>query len=102
MTGESIPVRKSAEMPFMLSGCAIADGTGKMVVTAVGPNSEWGRTMSSLQGEQEDTPMQIALEDLATMVGWIGMTRANFSLLTETFQALVSLVWCSCFSRSTG
>ena len=64
-----MPVRKSAETPFMLSGCTVAEGNGRMLVTAVGVHSEWGRTMASLVGEQEDTPMQVALEDLATMVG---------------------------------
>lgn len=73
MTGESMPVHKSHDAPFMLSGCTIAEGNGTMVVTAVGIHSEWGRTMASLSGAQEDTPMQVALEDLATMVGWIGM-----------------------------
>lgn len=83
MTGESMPVRKSADTPFMLSGCTVAEGNGRMLVTAVGVHSEWGRTMASLVGEQEDTPMQVALEDLATMVGWIGIGVSGlvFSLL---------------------
>lgn len=110
MTGESLPVRKSSEMPYMLSGCAVAEGTGFMVVTAVGPNSEWGRTMSSLSGEQEATPMQIALEDLATMVGWIGIGVAGLVFMLLLLYWVIDVAtedsfyrWCVpslCFSAS--
>jgi P-type Ca2+ transporter type 2C len=31
--------------PFILSGTKILDGVGKGVVTGVGPNSLWGKTM---------------------------------------------------------
>lgn len=36
-----------------------------MLVTAVGENSEWGKVMAFLVDEQEETPLQQKLEDLA-------------------------------------
>ena len=65
MTGESIPVGKSAQKPWMLSGCQVEDGVGTMLVLAVGVNSEWGKTLAELTTEQPPTPLQKKLETLA-------------------------------------
>ena len=99
MTGESLPVRKSADMPYMLSGCNISDGNGRMVITAVGPNSEWGRTMSKLAVEMEDTPMQVALEDLAAMVGWIGIGVAGLVFMLLTLYWVIDVATEDAFYR---
>lgn len=66
MTGESDAIRKAVDRdPFMLSGTKVLDGIGTYVVIAVGPNSLNGKTLLSLQGEVDDTPLQKKLEDLA-------------------------------------
>lgn len=65
MTGEADPQKKTNSRPFMLSGCQVADGSGRMLVTAVGVNSEWGRTLSKLTEKNEDTPLQEKLDDMA-------------------------------------
>ena len=44
-----------------------------MLVTAVGVNSEWGRTMALVVGETADTPLQEALTVLAAAVGKVGL-----------------------------
>jgi Ca2+-transporting ATPase len=36
MTGELKPVKKNEDNPFLLSGCQVAEGYGKMIITAVG------------------------------------------------------------------
>jgi Ca2+-transporting ATPase len=36
MTGELKPVKKNEEVPFLMSGCQVAEGYGKMLITAVG------------------------------------------------------------------
>jgi hypothetical protein len=43
-----------------------------MLVTAVGEQSEWGRTMALVMGEAGDTPLQENLAVLATAIGKIG------------------------------
>eukprot|EP00002_Diphylleia_rotans_P010140 TRINITY_DN2053_c0_g1_i10.p1 TRINITY_DN2053_c0_g1~~TRINITY_DN2053_c0_g1_i10.p1 ORF type:complete len:1125 (-),score=238.02 TRINITY_DN2053_c0_g1_i10:207-3581(-) len=77
MTGESETVKKTNDHPFMLSGCLVAHGLGSMLVTSVGPNSEWGRTMSMLSTEQEETPLQEKLTVLAEQIGKIGLGFAS-------------------------
>lgn len=55
LTGESDQVEKSVEEdPMLLSGTHVMEGGGKMVVTAVGLNSQSGTIMSLLGvGEEE-------------------------------------------------
>lgn len=43
-------------------------------MTAVGVNSEWGKTMALVAGESHDTPLQEALAILASAIGKIGLT----------------------------
>lgn len=51
LTGESDHVKKTAEEdPFLLSGTYVMEGSGKMVVTAVGVNSQTGIIMTLLGG----------------------------------------------------
>uniref|UniRef100_UPI00398EB1DD plasma membrane calcium-transporting ATPase 2 isoform X10 n=1 Tax=Pristiophorus japonicus TaxID=55135 RepID=UPI00398EB1DD len=57
LTGESDHVRKSADKdPMLLSGTHVMEGSGKMVVTAVGVNSQTGIifTLLGAGGEEEE------------------------------------------------
>uniref|UniRef100_A0A2K6UJV0 Calcium-transporting ATPase n=1 Tax=Saimiri boliviensis boliviensis TaxID=39432 RepID=A0A2K6UJV0_SAIBB len=57
LTGESDHVRKSADKdPMMLSGTHVMEGSGRMVVTAVGVNSQTGIifTLLGAGGEEEE------------------------------------------------
>lgn len=83
MTGESDMIKKSATKdPFMLSGTTVNDGTGLMLVTAVGKNSEWGRTLEELSsGGHSQTPLEEKLDDLAGTIGKIGVFFATTTFL---------------------
>jgi calcium-translocating P-type ATPase len=61
MTGESLPVPKSATGDCCLVGsCLIREGEGRMLVTAVGLNSQMGVTITSVENEEiENTPLQV-------------------------------------------
>ncbi len=60
LTGEPDDLKKTAARdPFLLSGCQITAGSGRMVVVAVGVNSIWGEIKSRLATEEEDTPLQV-------------------------------------------
>lgn len=73
VTGESDAVRKDLKKdPFMFSGCQITSGNGRMMVTSVGLNSEWGRTLAKLREPQDDTPLQKKLDRLAVLIGQVG------------------------------
>jgi Ca2+-transporting ATPase len=86
MTGEPDAIKKSIEdAPFLLSGCQVAEGCGKMLVTGVGVNSEWGKTLLKLTGDDEDdqTPLEEKLDGLAALIGkaGVGFAVATFLVL---------------------
>uniref|UniRef100_A0A669B8L4 Calcium-transporting ATPase n=1 Tax=Oreochromis niloticus TaxID=8128 RepID=A0A669B8L4_ORENI len=55
LTGESDHVKKTLEKdPMLLSGTHVMEGSGKMVVTAVGVNSQTGIIFTLLGGGEED------------------------------------------------
>ncbi|KAL6998671.1 Calcium-transporting ATPase 9, plasma membrane-type, partial [Sarracenia purpurea var. burkii] len=90
MTGESKIVRKDQKAPFFLSGCKVADGTGTMLVTGVGINTEWGLLMASISEDTgEETPLQVRLTGVATFIGIVRLGVALFmlaSLLARFFS----------------
>ncbi|NXO87639.1 AT2B1 ATPase, partial [Sitta europaea] len=58
LTGESDHVRKSLDKdPLLLSGTHVMEGSGRMVVTAVGVNSQSGIifTLLGATGDEEDS-----------------------------------------------
>lgn len=52
----------------------VTEGSGSMVVTAVGEHSEWGKTMALVRTEAADTPLQGSLAWLAAAIGKLGLT----------------------------
>ncbi|KAK6911124.1 hypothetical protein RJ641_023217 [Dillenia turbinata] len=78
MTGESKIVHKNHKEPFFMSGCKVADGLGTMVVTGVGINTEWGLLMASISEDTgEETPLQVRLNGVATLIGIVGLSVAG-------------------------
>ncbi|KNC83376.1 calcium-translocating P-type ATPase, PMCA-type [Sphaeroforma arctica JP610] len=79
-TGESDRIRKSHTAAkadvFFVSGAQVMDGVGKMLVTAVGTGSFYGKAMMGLRVETENTPLQDKLEDLANQIGFFGLIMA--------------------------
>lgn len=62
MTGESGQQKVNEEMPFLLSGTTVQDGSGKMLITGVGMNTEWGHLMATLgEGGDDETPLQVKI-----------------------------------------
>ncbi|XP_010279282.1 PREDICTED: calcium-transporting ATPase 12, plasma membrane-type-like [Nelumbo nucifera] len=83
MTGESDHVDVDAsENPFLLSGAKVVDGHGRMLVTSVGMQTEWGKLMSSINCDSsERTPLQARLDKLTSSIGKIGLTVAFLVLV---------------------
>ncbi|KAJ0007800.1 hypothetical protein Pint_30513 [Pistacia integerrima] len=74
-------VRKDQKSPFLMSGCKVADGVGTMLVTGVGINTEWGLLMASISEDSgEETPLQVRLNGVATLIGIVGLTVAGLVL----------------------
>lgn len=84
LTGEPDGIAKNDKDPFILSGCTVAEGEAHMMVCAVGVHSQWGQILLELEPDDEDTPLQEDLEELATQIGWIGLICAVAIFLALT------------------
>ncbi|THU66007.1 hypothetical protein C4D60_Mb05t09670 [Musa balbisiana] len=90
LSGECEPVYVSHEKPFLLAGTKVQDGSARMLVTSVGMKTEWGKLMETLsQGGEDETPLQVKLNGVATIIGKIGLTFATltFFILLVRFIA---------------
>ncbi|XP_015881939.2 calcium-transporting ATPase 4, plasma membrane-type isoform X2 [Ziziphus jujuba] len=91
LSGESEPVDVDKNKPFLLSGTKVQDGSGKMLVTSVGMRTEWGRLMVTLsEGGNDETPLQVKLNGVATIIGKIGLAFAVLTFLVLTARFLVN------------
>uniref|UniRef100_A0A5B7AH07 Calcium-transporting ATPase n=1 Tax=Davidia involucrata TaxID=16924 RepID=A0A5B7AH07_DAVIN len=90
LSGESEPVNINEERPFLLGGTKVQDGSGKMLVTAVGMRTEWGKLMETLsEGGDDETPLQVKLNGVATIIGKIGLAFAVLTFVVLTVRFLV-------------
>ncbi|PIN02506.1 Calcium transporting ATPase [Handroanthus impetiginosus] len=81
LTGESVPINIHEKSPFLLAGTKVLDGSAKMLVTTVGMRTEWGKLMETLsQGGDDETPLQVKLNGVATIIGKIGLWFAGLPL----------------------
>ncbi|CAN4079770.1 unnamed protein product [Withania somnifera] len=86
LTGESEPVMVTAQNPFLLSGTKVQDGSCKMLVTTVGMRTQWGKLLATLsEGGDDETPLQVKLNGVATIIGKIGLFFAvvTFGVLVQ-------------------
>nr|XP_028962674.1 LOW QUALITY PROTEIN: calcium-transporting ATPase 2, plasma membrane-type-like [Malus domestica] len=86
LTGESEPVKVNSTNPFLLCGTKVQDGSCKMLVTTVGMRTQWGKLMATLsEGGDDETPLQVKLNGVATIIGKIGLFFAvvTFSVLVQ-------------------
>ncbi|KAH9755790.1 calcium-transporting ATPase 1 [Citrus sinensis] len=86
LTGESEPVNVNALNPFLLSGTKVQNGSCKMLVTTVGMRTQWGKLMATLsEGGDDETPLQVKLNGVATIIGKIGLFFAvvTFAVMVQ-------------------
>jgi calcium-translocating P-type ATPase len=101
MTGEPDDLQKhpygsdDGDDCFCNSGSIITSGFGKMVVTAVGVNSKWGKICVSLSTDPVETPLQEKLNVLANQIGNGGMLCAG-----GTFIGMLGL-WTVAYNNGT-
>lgn len=92
LTGESKAISKKPG-DVVLSGTAASEGSGKMVVIAVGVNSVAGKIKarvyssgdheSDLEGEDENSPLFVKIDKLAKLVGIGGSVAALIVLIAS-------------------
>ncbi|GAA5983396.1 hypothetical protein JCM11641_007835 [Rhodosporidiobolus odoratus] len=101
-TGESDAVRKAPfeELDasgegktdcFLISGSKVLEGVGRYVVTSVGRNSFHGKIMMSLQGDTEDTPLQLKLNALAELIAKLGSLAGLLLFIALMIRFFVQL-----------
>jgi Ca2+-transporting ATPase len=73
-----------------MSGTQISVGVGTMMITAVGFNTEWGKTLKTISEEEsEETPLQDRLESLAQYIGYVGLTVAALDFIILTLKYII-------------
>ncbi|KAI9822041.1 MAG: plasma membrane calcium [Thelocarpon impressellum] len=77
--------------PFILSGSKVLEGVGTYVVTSVGVNSSFGKTMMALQEPAEPTPLQVKLNGLAEAIAKLGSAAAILLFAVLLFRFLAGL-----------
>ncbi|NQW49839.1 MAG: HAD-IC family P-type ATPase, partial [Rhodospirillales bacterium] len=99
LTGESVPVNKSAaetpaamvrpggeNTPFLYSGTLAVHGEGFAIVQATGPNSELGRIGQSLKAIAPETPrLQVETRRLVRIFAAVGITASLVVVLVIGF-----------------
>ena len=120
LTGESEHVTKNEDfvgdegtqvadrINMVYSGCFVSGGTAKMVVTAVGKDTEFGLIAGELSSvDQTSTPLQEKLDRMGKMIAILGIIAAvvvlgiqiwqmrgdlNFSSVSEAFITSIVLI----------
>ena len=120
LTGESEHVTKNEDfvgddgtqvadrINMVYSGCFVSGGTAKMVVTAVGKDTEFGLIAGELSSvDQTSTPLQEKLDRLGKMIAILGIIAAvvvlgiqiwqmrgnlNFNSVSEAFITSIVLI----------
>jgi len=83
------PLRKMD--PFILSGGKMSEGVGVFLVTSVGVNSSYGKTLMSLQDEGQITPLQSKLNVLAEYIAKLGLAAGLLLFIVSFIEFLARL-----------
>ena len=84
LTGEADPQKKGFgpnESMFLISGSLLAEGTGRMLVCAVGKKSSQGTIGTLVNVEDSDTPLQRKLNRITEGIGKLGLLVAVITFL---------------------
>ncbi|OAA73397.1 P-type calcium ATPase [Cordyceps fumosorosea ARSEF 2679] len=83
------PAHATRADPFLFSGTTVCRGVGQYLVTAVGANSTYGRTLISLREDVEETPLQAKLGRLGKQLILFGAAAGSvfFLILFIRFMA---------------
>ncbi|CAD8137228.1 unnamed protein product [Paramecium octaurelia] len=102
VTGETKPIKKTIPLSyerkdqkentnsFLISGSSIIDGTGEILILAVGENSQWGisKKLMTQQSKDDKTPLQEKLAILADQIGEYGLKAAIITFISMTLHLL--------------
>jgi len=102
MTGESDLVHKKPLTPndesgkinpFLISGSKVIEGTGEMIVIAIGEKSYQGQQKKLMMEEKkEDSPLQQKLTVLADQIGMIGTWLAGTMFIVMMLHMIIEKI----------
>ncbi|MDD1705952.1 MAG: calcium-translocating P-type ATPase, PMCA-type [Methanoregulaceae archaeon] len=92
-TGESEPLSKIVE-DTVLKGTLVTAGRGRMIIGATGNATRMGRIAAELaEGSRPETPLQLKLRRLATLVSKFGYLMAGLIIATLLIQGIFTGVY---------
>ena len=79
---------------ILLSGTNVIEGNGTAIVIAVGNHSQKGIIRGTIDNAQEDnkTPLEIKLNDIADLIGWFGLGSAVVTFIARTIRLIILIV----------
>ena len=91
ITGEPDLIEKTLENDvFIVSGTSVEEGTGTVMVAAVGMNSFRGKLKAALDDDSDDeTPLQEHLTELGDNIGYIGLIGAVGLMLALSLKEVI-------------
>lgn len=78
--------------PFLISGSKILEGSGQMVVLAVGEHT-FNERQRELMENDDQTPLQLKLNDLADDIGKVGQNVAILVFLSMTLHLIIEKIY---------
>jgi magnesium-transporting ATPase (P-type) len=76
--------------PILVSGTKIANGTGRMLIFLVGPDSSIGKIKETVNSNQKDTtPLQDKLEKIAEDIGKFGLVAAVATMMILILRVMI-------------
>ena len=104
LTGESVPVKKNSEttiinentpvaerVNMVYSGCFVTGGSGRVLVTGIGDNTEFGKIAKELSDtEKSQTPLQEKLAKLGKIIAIAGSVVALIVFLIQLTVLLLN------------
>ena len=92
-TGESEPLGKIVE-EVVLKGTLVTAGRGRMLIGATGNATRMGRIAAELaEGSRPETPLQLKLRRLATLVSKFGYLMAGLIIVTLMIEGIFTGVF---------
>ena len=83
--------KHSLPSPVLISGTTVAQGTAWALAIAVGPNSKEGRISDLAEQEEENTPLEIKLNDVTEKVSLVGLGAGIVALVALYLRFFIQL-----------
>ena len=83
---------KNPSSMILLSGTNVIEGAGSAIAIAIGPHSQKGIIRGTIDNAQEDnkTPLEIKLNNIADLIGYFGLGSAIVTLIALIIRMIIN------------